>query len=253
MLNFISEKLKNLYTVKTATNGVKALKVLKESNIDIVVTDIMMPEMDGIELCKHIKDDIELSHTPVILLTAKNDLDSKVEGLRTGADAYIEKPFSFKYLLAQLSSIFDNKRRETEAFNRKPFVPTAGMGMSKADEKLMSKIVDVIEENIENPNFGVEMLAEQVYMSRSSLHRKIKAISGTSPTDFIRLIRLKKASALIAEGSYRTGEVCYIVGINSPSYFIKLFQRQFGMTPKEFEKQQRQLQAASRQETGNNA
>ena len=253
LLNFISEKLKNLYTVKTATNGVKALKVLKESNIDIVVTDIMMPEMDGIELCKHIKDDIELSHTPVILLTAKNDLDSKVEGLRTGADAYIEKPFSFKYLLAQLSSIFDNKRRETEAFNRKPFVPTAGMGMSKADEKLMSKIVDVIEENIENPNFGVEMLAEQVYMSRSSLHRKIKAISGTSPTDFIRLIRLKKASALIAEGSYRTGEVCYIVGINSPSYFIKLFQRQFGMTPKEFEKQQRQLQAASRQETGNNA
>ncbi|MBQ0120386.1 MAG: response regulator [Bacteroidales bacterium] len=248
LLTFISEKLSKLYTVKTAENGVNALKVLKEQPIDIVISDIMMPEMDGIELCKHIKGDIEMSHIPVILLTAKNDLDSKVEGLRIGADAYIEKPFSFKYLVAKLASIFDNKRRETEAFNRKPFVPTGNMGMSKADEKLMNKIVETIEENIENPNFGVEVLAERVYMSRSSLHRKIKAISGSSPTDFIRLIRLKKASALIAEGSYRTGEVCYIVGINSPSYFIKLFQKQFGMTPKEFEKQQRAAQQAAKQQ-----
>lgn len=247
LLGFISEKLGQYYNVKTAENGVKALEVIGNNSIDLVISDIMMPEMDGIELCKHIKDNIETSHIPVILLTAKNDLDSKVEGLRIGADAYIEKPFSFKYLVAQLTSIFDNKRRETEAFNRKPFVPTNNMGMSKADEKLMNKIVEVIEENIENPNFGVEMLADQVCMSRSSLHRKIKGISGSSPTDFIRLIRLKKASALIAEGSYRTGEVCYIVGINSPSYFIKLFQKQFGMTPKEFEKQQRAAQAAASQ------
>ncbi|MCQ2289201.1 MAG: response regulator [Muribaculaceae bacterium] len=247
LLSFISEKLGQYYNVKTASNGVKALEVISQESVDVVVSDIMMPEMDGIELCKHIKGNIETSHIPVILLTAKNDLDSKVEGLRIGADAYIEKPFSFKYLVAQLTSIFDNKRRETEAFNRKPFVPTGNMGMSKADEKLLNKIVEVVEENIENPNFGVEMLAEQVFMSRSSLHRKIKAISGSSPTDFIRLIRLKKASALIAEGSYRTGEVCYIVGINSPSYFIKLFQKQFGMTPKEFEKQQRAAQAAASQ------
>lgn len=251
LLTFIGEKLAQFYNVITAENGVKALEVIKQTLVDVVISDIMMPEMDGIELCKHIKGDIEMSHIPVVLLTAKNDLDSKVEGLRIGADAYIEKPFSFKYLVAQLTSIFDNKRRETEAFNRKPFVPTGNMGMSKADEKLMNKIVETIEENIENPNFGVEMLADQVCMSRSSLHRKIKAISGSSPTDFIRLIRLKKASALIAEGSYRTGEVCYIVGINSPSYFIKLFQKQFGMTPKEFEKQQRATQQATRQKEEN--
>lgn len=251
LLAFISEKLSQYYNVMTAENGVKALEVIKNEAIDVVISDIMMPEMDGIELCKHIKNDIETSHIPVILLTAKNDLDSKVEGLKIGADAYIEKPFSFKYLVAQLTSIFDNKRRETEAFNRKPFVPTANMGMSKADEKLMNKIVEAIEENIDNPNFGVELLAELVCMSRSSLHRKIKAISGASPTDFIRLIRLKKASSLIAEGSYRTGEVCYIVGINSPSYFIKLFQKQFGMTPKEFEKQQRAAQAAAKEAENN--
>ena len=240
LLNFVADKLRQHYNVVTASNGVKALEILKENNINIVISDIMMPEMDGLELCQHIKEDIELSHIPVVLLTAKNDLDSKVKGLKTGADAYIEKPFSFKYLIAQLTAIFDNKRRETEAFKRKPFVPSENMGMSKADEQLMNKIIEAIENNIDNPNFGVEMLADLACLSRSSLHRKIKAISGSSPTDFIRLIRLKKASKLIAEGNYRTGEVCYIVGINSPSYFIKLFQKQFNMTPKEFERQVRQ-------------
>ena len=211
----------------------------------------MMPEMDGLELCRHIKEDIELSHIPVILLTAKNDLDSKVQGLKMGADSYIEKPFSFKYLVAQITSIFENRRRGMDAFMRKPFVPTQTLGMSKADEQLMDKIVQVIEENIDDTNFGVEMLAELVCMSRSSLHRKIKAISDTSPTDFIKMVRLKKASELIAEGSYRVGEVCYMVGINSPSYFIKLFQKQFGMTPKEFEKQQRRQREEARNSDNN--
>ena len=241
MLNFVADKLRNNYAVETAQNGVEAMEILKEKNIDLVLSDIMMPAMDGLELCRRIKEDIELSHIPVILLTAKNDLNSKVAGLQIGADAYIEKPFAFKYLVAQITSIFENRRRGMDAFMRKPFVPTATIGMSKADEKLMDRIVQVIEENIDNTNFGVEMLAELVCMSRSSLHRKIKAISDMSPTDFIRMVRLKKASELISEGSYRVGEVCYLVGINSPSYFIKLFQKQFGMTPKEFEKQQRKL------------
>lgn len=241
MLNFVADKLRHNYAVETAQNGVQAMEVLREKNIDLVLSDIMMPEMDGLELCRRIKEDIELSHIPVILLTAKNDLDSKVTGLQIGADAYIEKPFAFKYLVAQITSIFENRRRGMDSFMRKPFVPTQTIGMSKADERLMDRIVQVIEENIDNTNFGVEMLAELVCMSRSSLHRKIKAISDTSPTDFIRMVRLKKASQLISEGSYRVGEVCYLVGINSPSYFIKLFQKQFGMTPKEFEKQQRKL------------
>ena len=239
MLSFVADKLRHTYAVETALNGREALHVLKEKNIDLVLSDIMMPEMDGLELCRSIKEDIELSHIPVILLTAKNDLESKVQGLKMGADSYIEKPYSIKYLVAQITSIFENRRRSMDAFMRKPFVPTQTLGMSKADELLMDKIVKIIEDNIDDTNFGVEMLAELVCMSRSSLHRKIKAISDTSPTDFIKMVRLKKASELIAEGSYRVGEVCYMVGINSPSYFIKLFQKQFGMTPKEFEKQQR--------------
>ncbi len=243
LLNFMADKLRKQFTVETACNGVEAMKVLKEKNIDLVISDVVMPEKNGFELCQAIKSDIEFCHIPVVLLTAKSDQGSKIEGLKIGADAYIEKPFSFQYLLAQLTALFDNRRREKEAFMKKPFLPTASTGLSKADEELMNKLIHIIEENITDPNFGVERLSEIVFMSRSSLHRKIKVIAGTSPADFIRLIRLKKATELIIEGRHRTGEVCYLVGINSPSYFIKLFQKQFGMTPKEFEKQQRQQQS----------
>ncbi|WP_229127678.1 response regulator transcription factor [Bacteroides nordii] len=239
LLSFMTEKLNSSFSIEKATNGAEAFDIIERKNIDIVITDIMMPIMDGFELCKKIKTDIEYCHIPVVLLTAKNDLSSKIRGLETGADAYIEKPFSFKYLITQLSSLLENRKREKEAFIKKPYVTSHSIGLCKADEELINKIIGIIEENITDSNFGVERLSEITNMSRSSLHRKIKALSGTSPTDFIRLIRLKKASELIAEGHYRTGEVCYIVGINSPSYFIKLFQKQFNMTPKEFEKQQR--------------
>ena len=116
------------------------------------------------------------------------------------------------------------------------------MGLCKADEDLMKQIIAIIVENMSDSNFGVERLCEIIHMSRSSLHRKIKALAGSSPTDFIRIVRLKKASELISEGKYKIGEICYIVGINSPSYFIRTFQKQFGMTPKEFEQQQKDVQ-----------
>ena len=197
--------------------------------------------MDGMQLIRAIRDDIKVSHLPIIILTAKNDLNTKVSGLSEGADAYMEKPFSMKYLLAQIKAIFDKRTRDRQNYSRNPFMTSiTNTGMSSADKNLIEKISRSIDENLTDPNFGVEMLAEQVNLSRSSLHRKLKDLTGTSPTDFVRLIRLKKAADLITEGSYRIGEVCYLVGINSPSYFIKIFQNQFGMTPKEFEKRQRE-------------
>ena len=141
LLHFMVDKLKQQFIVEQAQNGVEALKILEEKNIDLVVSDIIMPEMDGFELCRNIKSNIEFCHIPVVLLTAKNDLDSKIEGLKMGADVYIEKPFSFQYLLAQLTSLFDNRKREKEAFMRKPFLPVTSMGMSKADEELMNKLI----------------------------------------------------------------------------------------------------------------
>ncbi|MDR0798529.1 MAG: response regulator, partial [Dysgonamonadaceae bacterium] len=238
MLTFIVEKLQKQFAVEKALNGLEALKILEDKNIDLVLTDVMMPEMDGFELCKNIKSNLDYSHIPVVLLTAKNDLNSKIHGLEMGADAYIEKPFSMSYLLAQLTTLLSNRQREKEAFIRKPFLPIQNMGMNKADEQFMQKIIDIVQDNITDPSFNVESLSEKVFMSRSNLHRKIKALTELTPIDFIRLIRLRKGAELIRSGRYRVGEVCYLVGINSSSYFIKLFQKQFGMTPKEFEKLQ---------------
>lgn len=238
--SFVASQLKHHFGVITATNGNDALRILQEQTVDMVLTDIMMPGMDGIALCRAIKDDIEISHIPVVILTAKNDIGSKIQGLEAGAEAYIEKPFSIKYLVTQLSTIMQNRRLQIENFNRKPYATSPLMGLSPADEEWLQKVIDIIEKNVAESNFGVELLSELCNMSRSSLHRKIKAVTGSAPTDFIRTIRLKKASKLIADGYYQVSEVCYLVGINSPSYFIKLFQKQFGMTPKEYEKMQKE-------------
>ncbi|GHT42532.1 hybrid sensor histidine kinase/response regulator [Bacteroidia bacterium] len=237
MLAFIADKLQKHFAVAKARNGAEALKFIEEKNVDLLLSDVMMPEMDGFELCQSIKGNLDYSHIPVVLLTAKNDLDSKIHGLEMGADAYVEKPFSMSHLLTQLTTLLSNRRREKEAFMRKPFLPIQNIGMNKADEEFMEKLIAIIQEHITNPNFSVETLSEKLSMSRSNLHRKIKALTELAPIDFIRLIRLKKAAELIQSGKYRVGEICYLVGINSSSYFIRLFQKQFGVTPKEFVKQ----------------
>ena len=237
MLRFITDKLGENYIMEKAKNGIEALQVLKSKSIDIVISDIMMPEMDGFELCEYIKSNTDYSHIIVILLTAKNDLNSKIKGLEIGADAYIEKPFSFQYLQTLLNSLINNKKRDIELFLKKPFLPIQQGGMNKADENFLNKIIEIINENIADSNFNVESLADRVHMSRSNLHRRLKMLINTTPTDFIRLVRLQEAARLIQEGKYRINEICFLIGINSPSYFIKLFQNQYGMTPKDFEKQ----------------
>ena len=237
MLTFILERLQENFTVETAMNGVEALEILRSSHIDLIISDIMMPVMDGYQLCKEVKSDMELSHIPIIFLTAKNDIDSKINGLKIGAEAYVEKPFSFNYLKTQIVSLLYNRQKEREAFSKRPFFPTNKMQMNKVDEEFMNKVIRTIEENIIDTNLNVEHLAEILGMSRSSLLRKIKMLSNLSPVDFIRLIRLRKAAELIHEDKYLIGDICFMVGINSPSYFSKLFLKQFGMTPKDFEKQ----------------
>ena len=237
MMSFIVERLEGFFAVEIAYNGQEALDTLRNNHIDLVISDIMMPVMNGYELCKAMKADIDLCHIPVIFLTAKNDLESKINGLKIGAEAYVEKPFSFNYLKTQILSLLSNRRKEREAFSKRPFFPVQNMQMNKADEEFMNKVISVIQDNIADENFNVERMADILCMSRSSLLRKIKILFNLSPIDFIRLIRLKKAAELIQEGKYRIGDICYMVGINSSSYFSKLFLKQFGMTPKEFEKQ----------------
>ncbi len=235
--DFMKERLSPLFIVETASSGREALDILRKEHIDLVISDVMMPGMNGYELCAAIKSDISLCHVPVMFLTAKNDMDSKIKGLKAGAEAYIEKPFSYDYLKAQLLSLLDNRQKEREAFSKRPFFPMRNMQMSREDEEFMGKVIEVINANLEDETFNVERMAEDLCLSRSSLLRKIKTLFNLSPIDFIRLIRLKKAAELIQEGKYRVGEICYMVGFSSHSYFSKLFSKQFGMTPKDFEKQ----------------
>lgn len=237
MRDFLRDQLSQSFLVETAATGAEALEKLKSGKFDIIVTDIMMPEMDGYELCRRIKEDAELSHLPVVFLTAKNDLESKVKALKTGGEAYIEKPFSIKYFRQQVMALLDNRRQERKAFLNKPFFSVDNMKLNPADEEFMNKVIKVINDNISDEGFSVEGMADIMCMSRSSLLRKIKTIFNLSPVELIRLVRLKKAAELIQEGKYRIADVCFMVGINSSSYFSKLFFKQFGVTPKAFEKQ----------------
>ncbi|MDE5659021.1 MAG: response regulator, partial [Muribaculaceae bacterium] len=237
MREFLSEQLSQNFVIDSCCNGQEALDKLAEHNYDLIVTDIMMPVMDGYELCRQVKNDINRSHIPVVFLTAKNDLDSKLLALKCGGEAYIEKPFSIKYFRQQILSLLENRKHERKAFLKQPFFSIDNMKMTKADEEFMNKVIKIITDNIADENFSVESMADVFCMSRSSLLRKIKTLFNLSPIELIRLIRLKKAAELIQEGKYRIGDVCFMVGINSSSYFSKLFFRQFGVTPKGFEKQ----------------
>lgn len=236
MRTFVSKQLIKQFNVEQAESPAQAFEILKDTLVDIIVSDVMMPGMNGFEFCKKLKSDIEYSHIPIVLLTAKNDLSGKIQGLESGAEAYVEKPFSPGFLIAQLVTLLNNRNREREAFRKKPFIPHRQMGMTKEDEKFMDKLVGIITQNIADDDLNVDQLSETMFMSRSSFHRKIKALTDLTPAEFIRLIRLKKAAELIQSGEYRISEVGYMVGINSPSHFTKLFHRQFGVKPKDFGK-----------------
>ena len=234
MLAFIRKQLTTEYSVLTAMNGIEALAVLDNHYVNLVVSDVMMPQMDGFELCKTIKSDLSYSHIPVVLLTAKTNIQSKIEGLELGAEAYIEKPFSVEYLLANISSLIHNREKLRQTFAKSPFVAANTMALTKADEEFIWKLNDIIQANLHNPEFSMEDMADALKMSRSSFYRKIKGVLDLSPNEYLRLERLKQAAQLLKEGKSRVNEICYTVGFNSPSYFSKCFLKQFGVLPKDF-------------------
>lgn len=234
MLAFVARQLSKEYTVLTATNGAEALQVLDGNYVNLVISDVVMPVMDGFELCKTIKSELNYSHIPVILLTAKTNIQSKIEGMELGADAYLEKPFSVEYLQACASSLIQNREKLRKAFAQSPFVAANTMALTKADEEFIKRLNEVIQTNYSNPLFSMDDMADSLHMSRSNFYRKIKGVLDLSPNEYLRLERLKKAAQLLKEGENRVNEICYMVGFNSPSYFAKCFQKQFGVLPKDF-------------------
>lgn len=236
VLSYLKDRLERFYNVYTANNGQEALDVLSKQYINLILSDMIMPVMDGLDLCQQIKSNEDTAQIPFILLTAKTDMDSKLKSLEIGADAYIEKPAAFNYLHKHINMLLKNREKEKKSFLNKPFFPVQKLKVSKSDEKFLNHIIGIIQNDLTNPELNVQNLADKLYMSRSGLHRKVKQITSLSPIEFIKLIRLKKAAELIQMGDYQIAEVCFMVGINSPSYFSKMFLQQFGMTPKEFAK-----------------
>jgi two-component system cell cycle response regulator len=234
ILDFISDDLDTDYTIYTAVNGKEALIVLQNGPVQLVISDIMMPVMDGFELCKKIKSDIHYSHIPVILLTARHTFQSKIEGLEIGADAYIEKPFSPQHLRVQIANLLKNRDKIKAYFASSPLVHINTMAYSKADEHFLEKLNEEIYNNIYDANLDVEHLAEMMNMSRPTLYRKIKSISDLTPNELINIGRLKKAAELLAGGQYKMFEISEMVGYTSQTNFGRNFLKQFGMSPSEY-------------------
>lgn len=235
LLNFISNNLRDTYKVLTAKNGVAALSTLKSDNsVSLVLSDWMMPGMDGDELCRRIRGDQQTSHLPFILLTAKTDTNSKIEGLRCGADSYIEKPFSMQYLRERIRNLLNTRMMLRKKFSTIPLEPIKSIAPTEIDNKFLMRMQQIIEDNISNEELNVSFLADKLLTSRSGLYAKIKSLAGMTPNDMITLIRLKKAASMLKEGKLQINEICYLVGFNSPSYFSKCFKRQFGLTPYDF-------------------
>lgn len=234
ILEFLERLLRNKYTVLKAASGDEAVAVLKMEAVQLVVSDVMMPGMDGMQLCRVIKSTMEYAHIPVILLTAKSTLQAKVEGLELGADAYIEKPFSKEHLLAQMANLITNRNMLREYFASSPLVHIKSIAHSKADERFLEHLNETILKNIEDVDLDVEHLAKIMAMSRITLYRKIKAISNLTPIEFINITRLKKAAEYLAEGDYKIYEVADMVGFSSQSNFARNFHKQFNMTPTDY-------------------
>lgn len=234
ILEFLRDDLGEAYRIFTACDGLQALKILSEEVVHLVISDIMMPEMDGFELCEKIKSDFELSHIPVILLTAKNTLQSKIQGLNHGADAYIEKPFSPEHLAAQVSSLLSNRNKVKEYFISSPLAHIKSIAHTKMDEEFLEKLNNCIIENISDEDLDVEHLALAMNMSRPTLYRKVKSISDLSPNEMINLSRLKKAVELMNTKVLSLSEIAEKVGYHSLTQFGRNFHKQFRLTPSEY-------------------
>jgi signal transduction histidine kinase/ligand-binding sensor domain-containing protein/DNA-binding NarL/FixJ family response regulator len=231
----IIEELKDVYNVKEASNGLegweKALRILP----DIVISDIMMPKMDGIEFCRRMKTDINTSHIPVILLTARGTIEDKIEGFETGADEYIPKPFSMQLLKVRVKNLINSKAVLKEKYSTsKVLAPAKEYTTNNLDEAFLEKATQIVLENIADPDFSATELRNIMGMSRTNLYNKIQSITGQNPSNFVRTIRLKYASELLLQNADSVKDVCYKCGFNSPAYFIKTFRELFGQTPKEY-------------------
>ena len=234
MLSFVSSCMKEDYQVHTATDGATALDILQHEQIDLIISDVMMPGIDGFELCRRVKNNISLSHIPVILLTARTTDVSRIEGLQLGADDYLTKPFNIEVLRLRVKKFIDWEQNNHRQFRQKMNIEPSEITITPLDEQFIKKAIALVEKNISDSDFSVETLASEVAMSRSTLYKKLMAITGQGPAEFIRTIRIKRGRALLETSQMQITEIAYAVGFTTVKSFTMNFKAEYGMTPSEF-------------------
>lgn len=239
MRGYIKDELSPVYKILEAGNGKEGLEMARKSFPDLIVSDIMMPEMDGLEMCRVLKEDVLISHIPIILLTAKVEENDAIEGIETGADDYMAKPFNIKFLGAKIEQLLITRRKLREKYSKEVFSEPNNIAYTNADRVFLQKLITLVEINLSNEDFLVNDIARNIGMGKTNLYKKVLALTNQSVADFVRGVKLKKAAHLLSTNEYSVSEVAYQVGFKDASHFIKSFTRQYGFTPKKFVEQQK--------------
>ncbi len=234
LIDFLKESLEEEFRISIAFNGKKALEKLETITPELIISDIMMPEMDGITFTSTIKKDLQYSHIPVILLTSKSGVENKLEGLRTGADYYIEKPFYPELLDQNIKNILKTRQNIIEKYKTDDNMTVEEVVISEADKVFLEKLIQIIKDNLNSPDMDVSFLIHEMSVSRTLLHTKLKKLVGCSSTEFIRSVRLKEAVKMISSGKCNISEAAYETGFSSPQYFAKCFKEFFGKSPRNY-------------------
>jgi DNA-binding response OmpR family regulator/anti-sigma regulatory factor (Ser/Thr protein kinase) len=234
MRQYIRKIFSDEYQIQEAPNGKEGLQKAKESIPDLIISDVMMPEMDGYTLCERIKTNEQTSHIPVILLTAKADRDSRIAGLETGADDYLAKPFDAEEIKVIVRKRIEERRKIRERFSKEITLEPKQIAITSFDEKFLKKVMAIIEDHISDEKFSIDDLSREAGYSNMHFYRKIKGLAGETPSQFLRTIRLKRAAELLRAKSDNVTQIAYSVGFNSLSYFNKCFKEQFGVTPGQY-------------------
>jgi signal transduction histidine kinase/DNA-binding response OmpR family regulator len=234
ILHYLKSIFQDTYEVLAAKDGAEAIILAKEHIPDIIVSDILMPKMDGYQLTEQIKNDPLTSHIPIILLTAKDKTIDELEAMDLGADSYMTKPFSSKLLLAKVQNLIENRRKLQQRFAQELILTPKEIAVTTADEEFLTRLQDVLEKNLTKTDFSASKFSDVMFMNRMQLHRKLKALTGLSSSEFLKTQRLKMATQLMKTKDLSVSEIGYTIGFNDPSYFTKCFKQEYGMTPKEY-------------------
>lgn len=236
MIEFLEDVLADRHHIVKALDGAVAKGLIGSTPIDLIVSDVMMPFVDGFELCRHVKENIQLQHIPFIMLTAKNTLRSKIEGLEYGADVYLEKPFSPDLLVAQINSLLRNRQNIRVHFNHSPNLLSTSNRSNSQDQDFIERLKRFILDNLAMRTLCVDQLADCMHMSRPTLYRKIRLLSNLSPNELINTTRLNKAAELLRQSRFKVYEISSMVGFSSSSHFVRNFIRTFHLSPKAYRK-----------------